>query len=201
MRHAVGREPPVTEIGSANDRYAVMVLDSWLNAKGVAAGPGEDAGLNVWGNAFPAAYFPGGDSIEVGGVPFRLATVGPRRYDHVRCDGQLVGLPVDRYDWVHVLGTSERRSEEVCALHFADGAVDTVTLRLSDFWAASPAFGEREALTAPEMVYPRHVQAGVVPVVWAQRVPVQRRAPLRALRLPRTPALHLFALTLSRTPR
>lgn len=196
----MGAEPPIANPDAADARYATTDLARWFDSKGVADGPGEPAALNVWGNAFPAAYFPGGDTIDVGGVPFRLATVGPQRFDNIRCDGQLVTFPVDRYDWIHVLGTSERRSEEPCALHFADGTVDPVTLRLSDFWAASAAFGEREALTAPEMVYPRHVQRGVVGVLWAQRVPVQRAAPLRALRLPRSPAMHVFALTLSAAP-
>jgi hypothetical protein len=36
------------------------------------------------------------------------------------------------------------------------------------------------------------------PSIWSQRVPVAVRLPLRAVRLPDNPALHLFAMTLAR---
>ncbi|MDQ3821744.1 MAG: hypothetical protein M3321_00700 [Actinomycetota bacterium] len=154
--------------------------------------------FNVWGNSFPAEYLPAGESlVHVGGVPFRFPPVcdGP---DNVRCAGQFLGVPDGRYDWVHVLAAAERRCEDTVDLIFSDGSVDAEPLRVSDFWAAPAWFGEIKAFESPVMHYPHHVQQGVSAVMWAQRVPVTRRAGLAGVRLPRNVAVHVFAVTLQR---
>jgi hypothetical protein len=156
-------------------------------------------GFNVWGNSFAAEYLPAGDSlVQVAGVPFCFPPVcdGP---DNIRCAGQFVEVPVGSYDWVHVLGAAERRCEDTVELTFTDGSVDAELLRLSDFWAAPAWFGEVKAFETPVMHYPHHVQRGVSAVMWAQRVPVTRRASLAGIRLPRNIAMHVFAVTLQRS--
>lgn len=106
-------------------------------------------------------------------------------------------VPVGRYDWIHLLVASERRTEDTVALHFAHGAVDFEALRVSDFWAqAHPSFGDRQAFQTPVMHYPHHVQQQVPALMWTQRVPVTRREVLVGLRFPRNIAIHVFALTL-----
>ena len=155
--------------------------------------------FNVWGNSFAAEYLPvGGSLVHVAGVPFRFPPVcdGP---DNIRCAGQFLEVPEDRYDWVHVLAAAERRCEDTVELSFGDGSVDAEPLRVSDFWAAPAWFGEITAFESPVMHYPHHVQRGVSAVMWAQRVPVTRRADLAGVRLPRNVAVHVFALTLQRT--
>jgi hypothetical protein len=154
--------------------------------------------FNVWGNSFAAEYLPPGESlVQVAGVPFRFPPVcdGP---DNVRCAGQFFGVPEGRYDWVHVLAAAERRCEDTVELSFGDGSVDAEPLRVSDFWAAPAWFGEIKAFESPVMHYPHHVQRGVSAVMWAQRVPVTRRAGLAGVRLPRNVAVHVFAVTLQR---
>jgi hypothetical protein len=155
--------------------------------------------FNVWGNSFAAEYLPGGGNlVDVAGVPFRFPPVceGP---DNVRCAGQFLTVPAGRYDWVHVLAAAERRCEDTVELNFGDGSVDAEPLRVSDFWAAPAWFGEIKAFESPVMHYPHHVQRGVSAVMWAQRVPVTRRADLAGVRLPRNVAVHVFAVTLQRT--
>lgn len=154
--------------------------------------------FNVWGNSFAAEYLPeGGSLVHVAGVPFRFPPVcaGP---DNVRCGGQFIAVPEGRYDWVHVLAAAERRCEDTLELNFGDGPVDAEPLRVSDFWAAPAWFGELLAFESPVMHYPHHVQRGVSAVMWAQRVPVTRRADLAGIRLPRNVAMHIFAVTLQR---
>ena len=154
--------------------------------------------FNVWGNSFAAEYLPaGGSLVHVAGVPFRFPPVcdGP---DNIRCAGQFLDVPEGRYDWVHVLAAAERRCEDTVELSFGDGSVDAEPLRVSDFWAAPAWFGEVTAFESPVMHYPHHVQRGVSAVMWAQRVPVTRRADLAGVRLPRNVAVHVFALTLQR---
>ena len=154
-------------------------------------------GFNVWGNSFAAEHLPGPGPIEVGGVSFAFPRVGTGDPDNVRCAGQYLEVARGTYDWVHVLAAAERRAEDELALHFADGAVDFEPLRISDFWAAPPAFGELLAFESPVMHYPHHVQRDVPAMLWEQRVPIVRRAELVGLRLPRNLAIHVFALTLA----
>lgn len=154
--------------------------------------------FNVWGNSFAAENLPAGESlVHVAGVPFRFPPVcdGP---DNVRCAGQFLTVPDGRYDWVHMLTAAERRCEDTVEVNFGDGSVDAEPLRVSDFWAAPAWFGEIKAFESPVMHYPHHVQRGVSAIMWAQRVPVTRRAGLAGVRLPRNAAVHVFAFTLQR---
>ena len=175
-------------------------LSGYRNNTAISAATETRAGeFNVWGNSFAAEYLPAGESlVQVAGVPFRFPPVcaGP---DNVRCAGQFLRVPAGRYDWIHVLAAAERRCEDTVELNFDDGSVDAEPLRVSDFWAAPAWFGELKAFESLVMHYPHHVQRGVSAVMWAQRVPVTRRADLIGILLPRNVALHVFALTLQRT--
>jgi hypothetical protein len=154
--------------------------------------------FNVWGNSFAAEYLPaGGSLVHVDCVPFVFPPVcgGP---DNIRSAGQFIGVTAGRYDWIHVLAASERRCEDTIELNFADGSVDAEPLRISDFWAAPAWFGEVKAFESLVMHYPHHIQRGVPALMWAQRVPVTRRADLTGILLPRNVALHVFAVTLQR---
>jgi hypothetical protein len=174
-------------------------LDEHLNNVGATSARNTGSGaFNVWGNSFAAEHLPPPGPVVVDGVRFDFPAVGTGEPDNVRCEGQLVDVPADAYDWLYVLAAAERRAEDEVALHFEDGAVDFEALRISDFWAAEAAFGERVAVESPVMHYPRHVQPNVPARLWIQRVPVTRRATLEAIRLPRNVAIHLFALTLRR---
>lgn len=188
VRSAVARLCEPVDISGHRDNTGI----STATATSVGA-------FNVWGNSFAAEYLPaGGSLVEVAGIPFCFPPVGDGP-DNVRCGGQFLELPTGRYDWVHVLGAAERRCEDTAELAFADGSVDAEALRLSDFWAAPAWFGEVKAFESPLMHYPHHVQRGVSAVMWAQRVPVTRRAELAGVRLPRNVAMHVFAVTLQRS--
>lgn len=154
-----------------------------------------DGALNVWGNSLPAGTL-GHGTTEVAGIAFAGLREGAGMTDNVRCEGQYVEVPERSADWLHLLATSERRCEDVAHVHYGSGAVDPEWLRVSDFWPGHPRFGEVLAARSTAMHYPHHRQEGLCGQVWAVRVPVTRREPLRGLRLPDNPALHVFALTL-----
>ena len=154
--------------------------------------------FNVWGNSFAAEHLPPPGPLVADGVWFDFPATGTGEADNVRCEGQYVEVSAGAYDWIYLLAAAERRAEDEVALHFAGGHVDFEALRVSDFWAAEPAFGECLAFETPVMHYPRHVQPEVPARLWVQRVPVTRRATLEAIRLPRNIAIHVFALTLRR---
>jgi hypothetical protein len=173
-------------------------LEGHLNNVGLTFDDRLHVGLfNVWRNSFPASHVPTGREIDVDGIPFLLPVKVDGRPDNVRCEGQLLAVPPGRYDWLHVLAASERRTEDALFLHFADGSTDREWLRVSDFWSAPAHFGETEAVSTPVMHYPHHVQARVAAKLWTQRVPVTRRAELRQVRLPRNVAIHVLAATLA----
>lgn len=176
----------------------IDISDHRNNTAISAAANTKTGAFNVWGNSFAAEYLPKGESlVHVAGVPFRFPPVcdGP---DNIRCEGQFLAVPQDRYDWIHVLAAAERRCEDTVELNFGDGAVDPEPLRISDFWAAPAWFGEIKAFESPVMHYPHHVQRGVPAIMWAQRIPVTRRAELAGIRLPRNVAVHVFAVTAQR---
>ena len=181
-------------------RDVAVQLDGYLNNVGATSRRDTGSGaFNVWGNSFAAEHLPPPGPVVVDGIRFDFPAAGAGEPDNVRCEGQLVDVLPGAYDWLYVLAAAERRAEDDVALHFEDGAVDFETLRISDFWAAEAAFGERLAFESPVMHYPRHVQPNVPARLWLQRVPVTRRATLEAIRLPRNVAIHVFALTLRRS--
>lgn len=152
--------------------------------------------FNVWRNSFAAEELPSGSTVLVDGLSFQVHHLSDQQPDNVRCDGQLLDVPAGRYDWLYLIAAAERRVEDEICLFFADQTADFEPVRISDFWAAPPVFGETPAFGSQAMHYPHHVQFGVPATMWCQRVPVTRRADLVGLRLPRNPALHIFAMTL-----
>jgi hypothetical protein len=185
-------------VATARRSFRVLDLRAVFDNDAIStrANPGDGA-FNVWGNTLPAESLPeSGSLIGVRGVPFRFPPTGDGELNTVVCRGQLLRLPPAHVDWLHLLAASERRTEDTVHVHYADGAVDPEWIRVSDFWPAAPHFGEVLAFRCPVMHYPRHVQPGVEGQIWMTRVPVVRRTPLAALRLPRNVAIHVFALTL-----
>ncbi len=173
-------------------------VDLAAAANNIAVSPASDTGsgnFNVWGNSFAAEHLPTGP-VVVHGVPFELPAFASGRPDNVRCDGQYIAVPEGRYDWIYLLAASERRAQDDVPVHFADGHVDLEPLRVSDFWHAPPVFGEQQAFVSPVMHYPHHVQPNVSAMLWQQRVPVTRRAPVIGISMPRNIAIHVFAVTL-----
>ncbi|WP_433374822.1 hypothetical protein [Streptosporangium sp. CA-115845] len=194
----------MTRLPPRNDhRQATEVsLIPYLNNTGITHPEHLLAGaFNIWGNTFPADELPAGPSVMIDGIPFLFpahATGGP---DNVRCEAQLVDLPVGRYDWIQLLCAAERRTEDPIWLYYEDGTVESEWLRVSDFWPQTePRFGEIAAFRLGRMHYPRHVERRMAPVIWRQRLPVPRPGELSAVRLPDNPAIHLFAVTLLHTP-
>lgn len=178
-------------------------LSSHVNNDGISyAHAPDDGSFNVWGNTFPAEELPDSHSITVvGGVPFRFPDKRNGRLNNLRCARQLVAVPHARYDWIYLLAAAERRTEDLLYLHYRTQAVDPEWLRVSDFWPeTAPRFGELAALSCGRLHYPRHVQPGMGPTIWRQRVPVPREQDLAAFRLPDNPAIHVFAVTLLTTP-
>jgi hypothetical protein len=179
--------------------FTCLPLDGQLNNNGVTiASDRARGGFNIWGNSFPGEELPASGSTPlVGAVPFLFPAKAPDGSDNVRCRGQRLRLPAGPWDWVHMLGAAERRTEDLVVVEHADGSAAHQWLRMSDFWPqTAPRFGEVLAFRCARLNYPRHVQREMAPAIWAQRIPVTRPIPTTALVLPDNPALHIFAVTL-----
>ncbi len=186
------------------DGYVLADLEPHYDNDGISyARNPADGWFNTWGNTFPAEGLPpSGAEVVSHDVPFRFPSKEDGDANNVACAGQRIEVPPARYDWIHVLAASERRSEDPVSLHYEGGALDREWLRVSDFWPmSSPWFGDLVAFRCPVLHYPKHVQRDLQPVIWQQRVPVPRRQALVGLTLPDNAAIHVFALTLERASR
>lgn len=180
-------------------QFVTLDTGSHCNNQGATTNRQLTAGrFNVWRNSLSAAELPSGRTT-LHGIPFDLPTWTAGRPDNIRCEGQFVTVPRGHYDWLYLLAAAERRAEDEMAFHFCDGTVDFEAVRVSDFWAATAAFGERDAVTSPVMHYPYHVQSGVPGRIWLERVPVVRQTALAGFRLPQNVSIHVFAVTLCLT--
>lgn len=182
----------------AAERMVPIDLTSYLNNVGVTSEPNLANGeLNIWRNSYPLDEVRAlGEEIDVGGIRFAMPSVDGVGPDSIRCSGQHIQLPTNRFDWIYLLCSSERRVEDEAALHFASGDVDFIPFCVSDFWpGAMGRSGEPEAVRFSALNFPRHRQERIEPAIWRQRLPVARETPLSALRLPNNVAAHVFAIT------
>ncbi|HEY4019187.1 MAG TPA: hypothetical protein VGM75_10905 [Pseudonocardiaceae bacterium] len=181
--------------GGDRGPYAPIAIEWAFDNCGITTDDrlGEGA-LNVWGNSLPAHSLPTGE-VLVHDIPFLFSGAGVAA-DNIRCGGQRLALASAATDWLHLLAASERRTEDVVQLHYADGACDPEWLRVSDFWPAQPRFGELLAFRSTGMHYPHHWQSNLDGQIWLTRIPVPRRTPLASVQLPDNPAIHVFAMTL-----
>jgi hypothetical protein len=185
--------------GTARQHFTCVPLTAHLNNKGLTTTDRlAEGGFNIWGNSFPAKELPpAGSTWWAGGVPFLFPAQALDGSDNLRCRAQRLPVPAGPWDWVHVLGAAERRTEDPALIEYADGRVMRQWLRMSDFWPETPPrFGEQPVFRCRDLHYPRHVQRGMGPTIWAQRIPVTLPGATVALMLPDNPALHLFAITL-----
>jgi hypothetical protein len=184
------------DVSPAGTGQPVALAALLNNVASTPAGATAEGAFNVWRNSFAAEELPIGPTVLVDGLGFEVHHLGDAQPDNVRCDGQLLDVPAGRYNWLYLIAAAERRVEDEICLFFTDSTADFEPVRISDFWAAPPVFGETVAFGSQSMHYPHHVQFGIAATMWCQRVPVTRRADLVGLRLPRNPALHIFAMTL-----
>jgi hypothetical protein len=159
-----------------------------------------DSRSGVLGATYPAERAPGPlEAIDVGGVPF-LFPPTDRDANNVAFVGQRLDIPPGTYDALHLLGVSEQGNYQgVLRLVYEDGRRDEHTLGLSD-WCQAPRYGEEIAF---EFAQRRGAGGAVERItcrILAQRVPLRGDARLVRIELPDRETMHLFALTLSRTP-
>jgi hypothetical protein len=189
----------------ATDAYVALDLEAAFNNDAFSS-PSQplkgnfDSRSGVLGATFLAERAPAPlERVDLGGVPF-LFPPTDRDANNVALVGQRLDVPPGAYDALHLLGVSEQGNYQgVLRFVYEDGVIDEHTLGLSD-WCQTPRFGEDVAY---EFAQRRGAGGAVERItcrILAQRIPLRGDARLLSIELPDRETMHLFALTLARTP-
>ena len=173
-----------------------MRLDQYFDNDGITSefymGDGDFDGA---GNTYPAAALPQTGGVTDDGIPFLFVNGVEGTNNNVTTAGQTIEVPAGGYARLHLLGASAGGNADApMTATYADGSTAPVPLQLTD-WKAGPAYGETEAVRAPQY----HSRAGAKDVkvaIFHQVVDVDPARQLVALALP-TARAHLFAITLA----
>jgi alpha-L-fucosidase 2 len=153
-----------------------------------------DGDFDGAGNTYPAAALPQTGGVTDDGIPFLFVNGVEGTKNNVTSAGQTIELPAGNYARLHLLGASAGgNTDTTMTATYADGSTAAVPLRLTD-WKAGPAYGETEAIRAPQY----HSRTGAKDVkvaIFHQVADVDPARQLVALTLP-TARAHLFAITI-----
>lgn len=158
-----------------------------------------DGDFDGAGNTYPAAALPQTGSVTGDGIPFLFVNDVEGTRNNVTATGQTIEVPAGAYARLHLLGASNSgNTNTTMTATYADGSTSAVPLQLTD-WKTSPAFGETEAIRAPQF----HSRTGAkdVPVaIFHQVVDLDPARQLTGLTLPAmsTPRAHVFAITVEK---
>jgi len=158
-----------------------------------------DGDFDGAGNTYPAAALPQTGGVTDDEIPFLFVNGVEGSKNNVTAAGQTIEVPAGGYGRLHLLGASDSgNANTTMTARYADGSTASLPLQLTD-WKAGPAYGETEAVRAPQF----HSRTGAKDVkvaIFHQVVDVDPARQLVALTLPATatPRAHLFALTLEK---
>jgi hypothetical protein len=144
----------------------------------------------------PAESFPHDRQAVYRGIPFRMPDVADGLYNHIRCNGQeLKSWPERGYSALYFLVTGKFGPQQGdVTLLYTDGTASRVMLEVSD-WTVGPTRGDQTALEFPFTYYEDNIEKRK-PKLYIQSVRVDPARPLRALKLPYSDYLKVFAATL-----
>jgi hypothetical protein len=175
-------------------------LDAHFDNDGVTSeffmGDGDFDGA---GNTYPAAALPQTGGVTDDEIPFLFVNGVEGSKNNVTAAGQTIAVPAGAYARLHLLGASNGgNTNTTMTATYADGSTANLPLKLTE-WKTPPAFGETEAVRAPQF----HSRTGAKDVkvtIFHQVVEVDPARQLVALTLPAmsTPRAHVFALTLEK---
>lgn len=147
-------------------------------------------GFNAWGNSFPAEELTFAETIEVGGLPFRLEQLD--ELDHLEADDQHVLLPDVEASALAFLAFGEMGRQSVRI------AVDAHSQEVAaDGWLIDGDRQVERALDCSHLHYPGGYElAHLRPVMWPYVVTLPSRRTWRHLRIDANPLFHIAAATL-----
>ncbi|XID90686.1 C39 family peptidase [Paenibacillaceae bacterium WGS1546] len=166
-------------------------LKPYFNNKGFSTErePGNLTGLNT---SFASKDLPDSAWFRLNSIAFAKPDERSEA-DNIACNGEEIELPDRHFAYIAFLGCSEWGSyAETMELTYADGVTSTVVLEISD-WKTEPVFDD-EIVWQGWYVNTDGLVTGQQVSLFARIIRVDR--PVRQIKLPRQPCLHIFAITL-----
>lgn len=188
-------------VPTVQDAFTTLDLTAAYDSDGVAFREDPldgDFHTGEWEHrALPAESFPRDRQAVYLGIPFRMPDVADGLDNHIRCNGQeLTGWAERGYSALYFLATGKFGPQMGdVTLVYADGSTSKVLLEISD-WTGGPTANDEVALLFPLTYHNKGIEARQ-PKLYIQSVRVDPSRPLRAIQLPYSDFLKVFALTLS----
>lgn len=190
-----------TERSAIRSEYLCLPLNAHFNNQGFGEMDSRSADLTNMGTYFLAEGMPADSILTIEGAPFQWPEIREGTADNIACKAQVIRLPEGRYADISFLGCGEWGNYvETGFIDYADGTSDSIRIRFTD-WTNPPRFGETQAWSG-RIVERNEIRSYILDqpgTIFLQRYTLQRDKEAVALRLPYSPGMHLFAITLRRT--
>ena len=192
----------------AHDHYMMLDLASHFNNDGISSDADRtDGDFTGLGNTYPEEDLPTSNSVlECDGVIFRFPDKRDGLENNISLEGQRIGVPVNRYDGLFLLGASSGYSvEDTVRFVFENRKCENTYFGLSSWrLCRNLKYGERVAVKCSGYHFPsQHVFTEHLDVdygIWMQYIPIGTDSQLTHIEFPDNPDLHIFAITLRGLP-
>ena len=194
-----GVERFTIEVGETPAFKNVVPLDlsKWLNMDAVAYFSNrmdyDRAKIGLF--SYPADYTPSDVIQNIGGVPYRFASMENGKKNVILPQGQKIEVPLAKYSGVSFIGYGhDGKHHGDWIFNYADGASQKVASQIPE-WCTPPPDGFKVACKAPY----RYIEGGPAPppcelFVWT--LPIDSGSQLKSIELPQMNHAYIFCITL-----
>ncbi|HVV20692.1 MAG TPA: alpha-L-fucosidase, partial [Pseudonocardiaceae bacterium] len=115
-------------------------LDAYFDNDGIDSATAHDGDFDGSGYTFPAENLPVGQTVTVGGLPFRLGSAAAGAKNNIAAVGQQITLPQGRYfNAEFLVAASYGTTGGTATVHYADGSTTQGSLNGPDWYTGSGA--------------------------------------------------------------
>jgi hypothetical protein len=199
---ALNNDVPFWENDSTKklDRCYYINLSSYFNNKGICKEiiNSENANLTSGGDSFLGSNWPSDNFFNKNDISFKTK-VFLEQYDNISCMNQLIVLERNLYYKIAILGCCEYGTySENIEVIYDDDSVEIVSLKYLD-WIFMPD-DENELIWCGKMVIKAEKGYELSQVynvhLYAKTILVRKKIALKAIRLPDSINMHIFAITM-----
>ncbi|OAO89190.1 hypothetical protein AXX17_ATUG03400 [Arabidopsis thaliana] len=170
-------------------------LHSFFDNRGIENSSGT-ADFDSDGNYLLKQGAPIQDVFQVEDMSFSVSFLHDDRDDNLSCNNQSIPLQEDRYRGIMVLGCSQYCDNmDNFIVEYTDGTSESFALGFSDWWNASPSFGEIIAWKA-QFAHNEHGMGTNSVFLFANKKVLRSHKPACRLILPIMPNIHVFAVSM-----
>jgi hypothetical protein len=185
---SVANTPTAVSLASAFNRIGIYTDGTSFSSTG---------GLDGGGYAYSASQL--GSSQIWDSVQFKFGS--PNADDVVKCDGQIIALPANRYTTLLMLATGVNASQtsQSFTVTYTDGTTAPFVQSLSD-WVDVTAYSNQSiAVSMPYRLYTGSVNSSGADV-FGYLYPLNNTKTVKSLKLPGNANVDVLAVTLANTP-